>query len=457
MKNKLFHVLEINYPIIVFLYFVVSMADSLDTVGTASTFLVGNSLVNMLFKTVVSLSFIIVSLLLLRYKKVLIDRHLVFVCLLIVAFGSIPIWFPTTKTELLSIDGETIVDITAPLSLKLRSELSIFRFAFGAFYFCFASRFIITGKELKKTFALIVLFSFYCVVYMLVFQHNYLFSDTYSSKARSIFANKNTFGMLLFVSTILCFILIHKYKLRFLYVVALVFYFSSLITYCRTTFLILTLLFIFALLFFGIKKRNNKIGKVVLITFIIGIIVLLSLLGVLINTNLFDSISLLAKVKSYILNFYSTLTENSESNRIVIWAWTFKYMLSNSSFVFGYGPNISNETLRLITSVSTTSYGTHAVFHNSFVQTLSSGGVIRMTMLLYLCYVYALKNVNFKNKKQLAYMQIVLLACLVMYQFSESIELFGDSGMNFAISLLFMSYLFNNRRDCNSNIFELTI
>lgn len=440
-KDRIIKTLFDFHPVMLFLYFLASLFANFVVEGRASL-LETNSLFAMGFK-VLSFAFLLfIVFITVLHTRVFPSPSLVFLALLICVFGSMAIWFPNQPNSLLGVDGITMVEYSPSLSVKINGEVSLLRFFVAALYFVGVFPRIVSKEGARLFSNLLIAFSFFCLAYVAVFQRESLFSSSYSSSASSIFSNKNAFGFVLYASSLVCFFYVLEEKWIYS-VFQIVFFASAVITYCRTAAVIIGIHVICLPIILAFKYfKKSKFIFACSISFLSAVILLASFLAFLVTTSFLDGVPFLDWIKKTLLKFIDTLLSSTESSRITIWRWTFTNLLNGPAAFLGYGPNVANYALSCITSVAATALGHHSIFHNFFVETLATGGVVRLLLTFVIVYLFALKNQFLTNRNTVIRMRnLVLWTTIILYQFSEAIQIISSNGLPMFFTIFYFGFL----------------
>lgn len=225
--------------------------------------------------------------------------------------------------------------------------------------------------------------------------------NAYATAMHSIMTNKNTWGQLLF--PIICVSFFRATQKR------------SLIRVLQTLFLIYNL--------FGSYSRTA------MLSFFVFVALFLILTGgkhfgrnttfILLSLFALWQIYRIPGIRAYVHTFFLSETYYSIENRYALWRVGLSEFCKHP--VFGQGMGNSPVFLRLAGS-------TLSEFHNTFIELLVAGGVIRLALILgIVCCAFSASVRLFAEKKQIASFLICYSVAQLVYCSFESFQFFGRS------------------------------
>ena len=284
---------------------------------------------------------------------------------------------------------------------------------------------VLSVKIIKRYLSFIALFTFASIVFFFYYDFPMLisnFPNSYvASEAKSFFVNKNTFGLMLMVSsigeTILYELTHNKRHIAF----TIFFAFISILSICRTAITCELIFFLIYLLI--IKKYNKKLRSITL-----GILICILVLFLLLITGLFDFINFMKSIRLFVVNNFILDFILSFDWRIDVLTKAFR-IVDFKTIWFGLG-SASSE---LLLSNMYEGY----FFHNAYLEYLLAGGIFLTLINLFLAY----KNFKTANKVKkcnriLGLLVIDIIVCYIIYSMNESILLFDFSAASFITTLL---------------------
>ncbi len=235
---------------------------------------------------------------------------------------------------------------------------------------------------------------------------------------KSIFLDKNTFGLVLFVGSIsFCYLGIMESRLYLLGALLNVFY--SGIARTKTTLLICFVLLFASFVYCAFVDFKSKKTKNIIVYSTALIVCIIFILLILLRAGLFDSIYG-AVFGDYGLLYDGIVVMQARFNN-----WSSKLMSISSPLVwiFGYGE-------RFAYSIA------GRPIDNVYIYILLNGGIIKL--IIYLFVLYFIANSKIKDKRQFiekAIFSICFLA-VILYGFFEDCSLIGCSFSSLIFSLL---------------------
>lgn len=225
--------------------------------------------------------------------------------------------------------------------------------------------------------------------------------SVYVNMMHSFFDNKQTYGMFLFVATIVA---TYGYVLRRkpLYVILAFFFFGNLFICSSRTALFACLAFVLMLALTTVKT-NRRIA----IYLVVGIVIFVLL------------VSILAPLRRFTLQVLLD-TDDTFDIRIEIWQDAFA-ALRGEKMIVGYG---EGNAVNAIADVS----GEERNSHNGFVQVLLTGGAVKM--VLYICVLFKSLFCIRRIKRYHGPLASVLLSALVgvlVFSMGEALVLLDTS------------------------------
>ena len=244
-------------------------------------------------------------------------------------------------------------------------------------------------KEINKIYKFLFFLGIISCLYNVVFYINDIvgiarIQSSYSVNIKSFFANRNQLSQFLVISAISTYFIIKENKKNLIYKIGLVIIIGNIfLTMSRTAILAIG---IFIILNFLYNKSLRD--KILIILFVI----LIGAIGIICLNKLNPSI--LENVNRLIIR--ADNLENA-SGRMEIWKEAINVVDSNIAFGVGRfnGIDMLNDNGFEFTQ-----------FHNVFIESYVSGGIIEVILLLYLIifiFYNLIKNKNIENKRRIIY------------------------------------------------------
>ncbi len=284
---------------------------------------------------------------------------------------------------------------------------------------------VLSVKVIKFYLSFISLFTFSSVVFFFFKDFPQLISNFPESykidAAKSFFVNKNTFGIMLIISSIgetILYELTHKKRHIFFITVFTLF---SILIICRTAIACEFVFFLFYLLI--IKKDNKKLRVITL-----SVLVLFLVLLVLLLTGIFDFIPFINAIHLFVLDKFLFSFIESFDLRIKILIGAFR-VIDFKTIWLGLGSASSEIMLDRM-------YNGY-YFHNAYLEYLIVGGIILTLIVLYFTYVnFKIANRVKKYNRIMGLLLIDTIICYMIYSMGESVILFDFSALSFMATLL---------------------
>ncbi len=251
---------------------------------------------------------------------------------------------------------------------------------------------------------------------------NHDMEQVYLNSVHSVFPNKNSFGVILFLLIIGSIYVSFLTKRKWPLIIVPFVYLELVFTSCKAA-LILSLVFIiiyFLFLFFYTYKDNKKRNIIVLvISSGISLIIIASLLIIpstrnLINDGLFG------------------VGKFSMNERLFIWGNILKILNSSNWFTgLGYGTfSAMLSTYNHADPGGGTIYTDQA--HNGYLQALGEGGIIYLVVITLIIVLYIVKAIkSFKQNKGIVFLSLSLFVILAIYSLVEGITPIFTSTMEY--------------------------
>ena len=235
----------------------------------------------------------------------------------------------------------------------------------------------INDKNLEKIYIFLVSLGGIACLYNFYFYREEIagilnISSAYSVNIKSFFANRNQFGQFLCIAIIADFFLMKNNKKNIYKILCILFFINLMLTMSRT---VIASAFIFVFTYFFLNK--NAVNRMKYIAAIIMLVIIACILLNIFAPNIISGIDRI---------FFRTDTLDNASGRTEIWKIAVTNVLNNNP-LFGIGRfrgiDILNEEGLDFTQ-----------FHNVFVESLVSGGILEVILLIYLIYMIIKKVIK---------------------------------------------------------------
>ena len=294
-------------------------------------------------------------------------------------------------------------------------------------------------KAFNYSFYIIIGITLFAVLFSFVIEFDLIKSlfngaDEHSIAIRSIFQNKNSYGLFLFLASLatsyLIFLNIEDLKYYFFYIPLIIFTMMSILIGCRTAFVscltLIVYLFIRSLI---ILKPLSKKAFYVTIS-IIGVLAFLFILFMVIPALHQGSLKGLYFVITYTFSKFG----NSFVDRVSIWGATGKFM--NWHYLL-FGANTTNSQFMIDIYTGYTDF--HSCYVTWFVRTGIIGTMIYAALFIYVFYlIYKV----IRKKPLEGVLVLIFLLSSMLYSTPESAILFVSTSLyTFITNLVTIVYL----------------
>lgn len=317
------------------------------------------------------------------------------------------------------------------------------KFSLAIILFIFVSHFVHVAMNDKKTlnisFYVLIGVTLFACLFSFIFESKDLVNlfngaDVHSVDLSSIFQNKNSYGMFLFLASIATSYIIftndNNVRYTFFLIPLLVFTIMSILVGSRTAFLacILLLAYLFIRSLFLLKSISKKAFYfLIIIACILLSAILLFFLVPVFHSGPFSSFY---NIMIYMFNQIS----ESFTGRVDIWNGIPKFM-TGGYLVFGANFTNSQYLLHLYSGY----YDAHSGYLTWFIRTGIIGSIVYVTLFSHI--IYLLAKLCKKNLMQAILIIIFLLSSMV-FIFTETAILFISTSLfTFVINLVVVVYL----------------
>ena len=236
----------------------------------------------------------------------------------------------------------------------------------------------------------------------------YLLSDNKLTNyiTHSAFANRNSYGITLFIGICSCLYLHTKFKKFYFLIIAAFIHINIWFTLCKTANILgLILIISYLLMRFFLTLKGNKKRN------IISLICISSISIILVSTFLI-CLGVNNKFETFFYNITGGTKFDSLFSRFAIFKGCIS-LIKKTSIIFGAGYHNFNAILNNI-------YGT-SFTHNMWLEIFGSGGVILLICsLLFFVYLIILIIKNIKCYIDLSLLSLILVSICLVYTFVES-------------------------------------
>lgn len=401
-------------------------------------------------------NFIFFTLLFTMYlvsTKATINKKIVLILIMVLFLSSIAIILNPSSREITSVARILINNelysgwtynsqqqiITVLFKDKIESFLTLITFVVSAFVFlCVFPKAFENNKNKEIVLLIICIAVSSFVAYSIIFERNAIIeiikSRFNSTKGiKSIFDNKNTFGLICFFGFLSSMsLLFSKHKIPIAIVCLLFSVFGVVITVCKTaivSLLIYLVLFAILLTIFLFKRKNSALKILSLVVW--G--------GVFLSFLLIFTVPQFRTISNSISKIFIDYGSTTLASRYEAWRTVFQ-TVNGYNILAGFGDSIyakyfvaSTEAIRFwhITPYFSA--------HNSFLELYLIGGLFRLILYMYLIYII------FKTIKK----EVGLKKCLIVSSFVsflscslfETVILCDHTTLAFIPSLLFVSFI----------------
>lgn len=409
----------------VFFFAILSFIPLMNPISSNFNLLNQNSKLSTIFKLLVFSCLLLIVFVGLLVNKIKLDKKLLILLGIYFGLSIFPNLFLNEKIIVSIGERNTIYEPT--LFSLIDSSIFCIRTIVMVIFYTELLPEIATKKLLVNILNCFIAFALFAVIYLFVFQFNYIAnffksSDTINNNALSFFTNKNSFGVVLAGSIALCLILITYTDKKLIYwLLICVFYLTSLSVLARTSLIASTVLIVAYVFSNFIVRRKYKIPFIILISLIC---LTIAYIIVLYSSEPFRKLTFNSKVHSIIERFVTDA--DSATGRSHIWNLTFDFLLDPIRLVFGYGDKISNTVLNLLITSDRSVFGTTSSFHNAILNNIVSGGILRFSIYLFIIYYIFFKKHDFTYVKY----TIIFVSIIIPYiliEFFEEVILFETS------------------------------
>ncbi len=244
-----------------------------------------------------------------------------------------------------------------------------------------------------------------------------------TSYTRSIFVNKNTFGLIIMVSTFATAMLGYLTKRKWIYFISLFFIPFMIMGLMKTT---IICYIVFYIILFSKKFLKSKIGVKIAIYSLIGVCLIFI---VLLFLKVFENSRVLGWLQED-FNKIILASLKTISPRIELVTKSFQGMNYFNIFFgvgFSSGENLLNKYID----------GSYAYFHMSYHEALICGGILLVLIKFILLCLFIKKLSQIKKKNSSLFLLLLgICVCYFIYNFSESILLFDYSFLSFSFTFL---------------------
>jgi len=291
-----------------------------------------------------------------------------------------------------------------------------------------ATRTYLIGFLVSIIFIAILGCLFFLGIALPVIFKNFL-SGQNADYTRSIFVNKNTFGLIIMLSTFATAVLGYLTKRKWVYFISLFFVPFIVLGLMKTTMVTYVLFYIILL---SKKVFKSKIGVKIAVFSLIGIFLVTLLLLFL---NVFENTKILGWLQEG-FNDFIDVSLQTISPRIKIIAKSFQGMNFFNIF-FGVGFTSGDNLLIKYVDES------YSYFHMSYHENLICGGILLVLIKFVLLCWFIKKLVQIRKKNSNIYLLLLgISVCYFVYNFSESILLFDYSFLSFSFTFLTIVFIF---------------
>ena len=253
----------------------------------------------------------------------------------------------------------------------------------------------------------------------------------------SCFNNRNTFGTLMLMGICATAIIQSKRHSVINYLFMFSFYVELFFILSKTSIIISTIFLIVFLIYrFAITIRHYPIRTSLFAIFVIGCVVASICFGAL---KTFGENSYFVTMLNNFIDAFTLSNKLTFTSRTKIWESCIKIMKGYpNSIVFGVGEYVTNNILSMIFGSDPS--GT-AIFyaHNGPIQELVSGGVIRLLILSIMIFIFLYKLIkNAVNHNKSAITFLLCFFALFAHGFTESTYFFPSDTKGMALCFIFM-------------------
>lgn len=271
--------------------------------------------------------------------------------------------------------------------------------------------------------------------------------------------HKNVYGFLLTLQIFCLLYLFNKYKKWYFLVIILHAYLNMIFTLCKAGLLIsFAVVFVYlAYLYITTFNQNKKRSYIIL--GICGGLVLT--FGILFILSFALPNSFLGKAKDNIFLMFKTGEKmNTISSRTLIWRNSFAILSSSVSnffnnYIFGCGNGTFGGLLKQynLADPNVAWFNKTAQAHNTWIQYLGEGGVIRALSALTLMVYLVISNVkNWKINRDLSFYSFVIMTAALIYgMFENDPFIFAPSGEATALSFLIIVPIIRQQKISQNN------
>lgn len=258
-----------------------------------------------------------------------------------------------------------------------------------------------------------------------------------SAHVSSCYNNRNTFGTLLLLG-IACLALIQSKRHSFInYVLMFVLYIELFFALSKTSIIIATVFIAgFFLYRFIIMIKPHPVRTIIGTLLICGVVACFLCFGLL---KTFGEDSFFVTMLDNFIHAFNIGDNLTFTARTKIWESIFNLMKDNPlALFFGYGEFSSLNILSSIFSNDPTGSG-YFYAHNSVIQLIVSGGLIRLAMGITLIVIFLYKTIkNAVNHNRSAVTFILVFMAFCLHGFSESTFFFPSDTKGMALCFLIM-------------------
>lgn len=307
-----------------------------------------------------------------------------------------------------------IVNVINFGNIAIKDIANILSVAINIYFFIYmASKFEVTKEQFIDFMKKMILLGVVSCIYNFIVNFETIINifniqNSYELNLKSFLANRNQYGIFLIIMLISNLYVMGNTRKKVYILLQIVFSISVILTMSRNAIIGMLLIHILYLCFNAknILQRMSKNQKMLVLFIVLGVLILISLIIIFVP-SIMETINKL---------FIRTYTINIETGRIKIWLDGIR--MSKNNLITGIGRFKAIELNNTIYNSSLEQ------FHNIYIETFVTYGIIGLTCLIYFI-VKFIKKIKYSNveKKEKDIMLISTIVFLVMSCFETTCRL----------------------------------